>query len=68
MKTEHKIHVNDCMESDVILFKITGIRKFNFRLNIAIFLFRAAAWIMPIKTKVELNAATSASPEADTVS
>lgn len=67
MKAE-TINVNDCIQSDVILFKITGIRKFNFRLNTAIILFRLGAWIMPIKTKVEFDAPASTSEGINTAS
>lgn len=49
------IPVNECLENDVITFKVTGVKKFTLRLKIAMLFIRAAAWVMPIKTDVKIE-------------
>lgn len=54
MKTDY-ININDCLEGEKITLKISGIKKFTLRLQIAMFFIRVAAWVMPIDTDIKIT-------------
>lgn len=50
-----KIPISDCVKDATLELTITGLTVFTWRISLAIFFIKVAAWVFPTKAEVKID-------------